>query len=296
MPYLDFSGSQGLIKNVGNLVSNVVNQFIVRPTGDPNKVGISGFVFDILDDEEVMMDSDITDHYVEDNYAVEDHIALRPIRFTLRGYIGELTDIFPNTFLSILTNIQSLSSIGSFLPAFTSQATQFYASIADKASQVGQIINQAKNLYDIFKFKSTNATKQQNAFQYFYVLRESRQLCDVETPFMLFKNMAIESVRALQKGDTKFITDFSITFKQIRTVSTVTYRNPESVGTLEENFNNLDNLNEINDFEFPSQAGRCAEMSSEVVYKGQTAGESFDSDGSAVNTGLLSRAIAEGII
>jgi len=132
--------------------------------------GQYGFVFDIADEEQMYLDSEITDHYVEANYAVQDHIARRPERFMIRGFVAEMSDIFPATMLSLLTNIQSLSSIGGFLPTFAAQATQVYSKIADVASKAGQVLNQAQNVYDIFFSKSTTATKQQNAFNYFYNL------------------------------------------------------------------------------------------------------------------------------
>lgn len=214
------------LDNVNNLIKNVVNQYIVRPTGGRDTTGINGFVFDVIDDEEVMLDSDITDHYIEDNSAIQDHIALRPLRFTIRGYVAEITDLFPNTFIGLLTKVQSLASIGLFLPAFTYQATVFYANIAALASRVGQVLNQAGNLNTIINRASTKATKQQEAYNKFQSLWGSRQLCSVETPYGIFENMAIESVRALQAGNTRFISDFTVTFKQIRTVTTMSFSNP----------------------------------------------------------------------
>jgi hypothetical protein len=47
-------------------------------------------VFDIATDWSVELNSDITDYYVEDNTAVQDHIALKPKMVTISGYQGEL--------------------------------------------------------------------------------------------------------------------------------------------------------------------------------------------------------------
>jgi hypothetical protein len=222
MDTINKSGSRNPITNAVNLVKTTVDKYIVRPMGGRGSTGINGFVFDIVDEESMYLDSEITDHYVENNYAIQDHIARRPERFVLRGFVGELTDIFPNTFLGVLTGIQSLASIGGFLPEFSAQATQEYAKIAAKAAKVGQVVNQARNIYDMFFSKSTTATKQQNAYKYFYDMWQARTLCSVETPFGLMENMAIESLRAIQHGDTRFVSDFSVTFKMIRTTNTVT--------------------------------------------------------------------------
>ena len=257
------------IKNVKNLVDNVVNQYIVRPTGGLDSSGINGFVFDILDNEEMILDSDITDHYVEANYAIEDHIARRAEHFTLRGYVGEVSNIFSKSFLNILTNIQSLSSIGGFLPEYATQATEVYSKVQDVASKVGSVLNQAQNVYDMFTNSSTTATKQQNAYNYFYNMWLSRTLCTVETPFGILTDMAIENLRALQKGDTKFISDFSITFKKIRITNTTSF------GPVLEN--TLAN----------TSSGRLADMLSSIKNNGSTTGITKDSNGNLVNVSQL---------
>lgn len=208
------------IQNVDNLIANVVNQYIVRPTGGNTTSGINGFVFDIIGDEQMIIDSDITDHFVEDNYAIQDHISLRPVRFSVHGYVAELVDIFPNGLLGILTKIQSLQSIGGYFPVFAAQATQVYASVANVVAKAGEVVNQAKNIYSLITGASTSSSKQQNAYQTFYQMWLSRQLCSVETPWGILNNMAIESMRPLQKENTNLVTDFEIIFKQINVVST----------------------------------------------------------------------------
>lgn len=211
-----------------NLIQNVVNQFIVRPLGSP-QVGVSGYVFDLVGSEEISLDADITDHYVEGNYAIQDHIALKAERFVLSGFVGELQDIFPHAFLSVLTNVQSLGTIFGLAPEFSAQATKVYGDIASVASKAGEVLNQAKNIRDIFTQKSTTATRQQDAFKYFYDIWESRQLCRVETPYGIFDNMAVESVRAKQDETTRLVSDFVVSFKKIRTTETKKFRAPKPI-------------------------------------------------------------------
>ncbi len=230
---LDFNyaaNSPNLIQNAQNLVSSVVNQFIVRPLGAPNIIGISGFIFDVLDDEEVIIDSDITDHYVESNYAIQDHIALKPVRFTLRGYVAELVDDLPNSLASIYNRVKGLQTLGGLAPQFNTQDSQFYSQVNDTVQKVTNVINQAKSAYQLFGDSSTTSNKQQKVYQYFFNMWKTRQLCKVETPFAVFDNMAIESIRAIQSGSTRFISDFTITFKQILTVNSIVLT--PSVGSL----------------------------------------------------------------
>jgi hypothetical protein len=201
-----------------NILSNVINQFIVKPT-DGAFIGSQGFVFDILGEEEAMFESDITDHYVEENYAVQDHIALRPPRFTLTGFVGELCDILPGSFLGLLTAAQSMSGISDYTLSFGAQATRVYNQIAGAVSQYTTIVNQATNAYNIITGNSTTASKQQNAYDKFVQLYMDRALCTVETPWATWPNMAIERISILQRDSNRMISEFSITFKQIRTVA-----------------------------------------------------------------------------
>ena len=211
------------MNSVADLLSNVVNQFIVRPTGSAGFIGTEGFVFDVIGDEEVSFDADITDHYVESNYSIQDHIALRPPRFTLSGFVGELGDIFSNSFLNILTTVQSMSAIGEYELPFASQATQVYGKIAGIASQVGTVLNQASNAYQVLTGASTSTSKQQRAYNYFVKLYTDRTLCQVQTPWAVWSSMAIESIRIVQKADNNMISEFSVSFKQIRIVKTEIY-------------------------------------------------------------------------
>jgi len=241
------------LQNVATLLEQTVNQFIVRPTGSPGLLGISGFLFDIIDDENVDLDSDITDHYVENNTAIQDHIALRPEQFTLKGFVAELTDIFPTVNLSILTAVQALQLIKSFSPDFTTQADQVYEQIEKAASQALQSVSLAENLFDLFNQKNTSATRQQRAYNFFYSMWASRQLCQVETPWNIFLNMAIDRIKIKQDAETKMISDIHITFKKIRQVKTITSNIP---------------IADLANF-----SGRAADMVAENVSNAQTQGQ-----------------------
>jgi hypothetical protein len=272
-------------QSIEDYVNNVVNQYIVKPSSGQN-TGIGGFVFNILDKESVLLTATITDHYVEDNYSAQDHIALAPEKFTLRGYVGEIADIIPSAALSVLTKIQSLAGISDFMNDFSVQATQAYTKIAEVYSKVSGVFSQAQNIYDIFTNNNTSNTKQQKAFAYFYSLWSSRILVDVETPYNVFKNMAIENIEATQNGDTKFISDFSVTFKQIRIATTKTVTSSkEAKGkySLTAAFNSSQNSL------ISSLTGkdRAAAMLASVSSGGSTAGSGFNFTGQAVSTDLL---------
>lgn len=70
-------------------LSTLERQAIVRPKNPPD--GVAGFVFNIPQEEEMNLRSEITDHFVEDNTAINDEIALKPEEFTLRGIVAEVS-------------------------------------------------------------------------------------------------------------------------------------------------------------------------------------------------------------
>ena len=250
---LDFSSSQPtLLQGIQNLASSVVSQAIVRPLGSPNLLGVSGFMFDILDDEEITCDADITDHVVEANFSIQDHIALRPVRFTLRAYAAEQTDNIQQAIENLFLNAVGLQSLNGLLPSYNPQDAQFYSGIATIAQQSINAVNSVSSIAQLFGLISTTATKQQSAFQYFFQMQQTRQLCQVETPFAVFDSMAIERIVALQSGSNRYIGDFTITFKQIKTVQSISISNPIASVT-SSNTGTIANIN-------PLSSGRAYDM------------------------------------
>ena len=60
---------------LSNVVSSITSKFIVTPSNYPP--GVNGFVFDVIDDEEITLDADITDSFIETGGNVQDHIVWR---------------------------------------------------------------------------------------------------------------------------------------------------------------------------------------------------------------------------
>lgn len=201
---------------------NIAAQAVVTFAGAPSRIGVSGFIFDIIGVEEMMLESEITDHYTEDNTSIQDQIALRPERFMLSGLVGEISNQPVSPFTSVLTQLQSFGAPSALIAAFSPQAAQVYDGLTNIANNGQNIINQAANIYTLFSDLSTTTNKQTNAFQYFYALWQGRQLCEIETPWGIFENMAIESVRAKQDDNTRQISDFAVTFKRMRFANTST--------------------------------------------------------------------------
>lgn len=215
-----------------------------QPQNPPNADGTDStaqqppsFLFNYEGEQTVVIESDITDHYIEDNTAIQDQIALRPVLITTHGFISELNNVTPTILQPLATVLNQLTPIGAYAPGLSVTAEEAY----NEAFQLYQIATNAINsavsawssvtggpsgetvisgMEDSF-FPITlqpNQNKQQTAFQLFYGYWINRTLFTIQTPWAIFQNMAIKSLRAIQGEDTITITDFECTFKQIRTV------------------------------------------------------------------------------
>lgn len=207
---------------LNSLVLNQSKLAIVRPNNPPP--GIAGFLFDVVNDDTMELESDITDYFVEDNTAVQDQIALRPETVTVTAEVAELVMAMPVT-TSPATSANSLPLVGGLQPQLApgAQAQQNRMQAINAANNAG--ITSTRSLYGYYSShlpQQPNQTKQSMIYGYFYQLWKGRQLFSVETPWGFFTNMAILSLTAHQGPTNRVVSDFSITFKKIRTARSLT--------------------------------------------------------------------------
>lgn len=211
--------------NIGTSLTNItdiVNKYVVAPIA---AFGVAGFVFNVVGESSANISADITDHYTEDNTAIQDQIAIRPKRITLKGYVGELVYNNPGTSPSVINTLaQKLTSLTSFLPVITASAVQAQQAIANPAgTNFPTVLGTASNIYGLIQnslgaFGPTQ--NQQNAYTYFKALLQSATLMGVQTPWEFMTNMAVESVVAIQPENSIWISDFAVTLKEIRIAKT----------------------------------------------------------------------------
>ncbi len=202
------------------------NSYVVTPI---NAFGLGGFVFDIEGETTASLGADATDHYVENNVAIQDHIAIKPKRFVLHSYVGELVYREDNQTDTILQNVvQKLTTLNSFLPVLAAGAEQVYAAIDNASisdislnSLKADNINQVANLWGLVKNMNPNASRQMQAYMYFKALMEQKILVSMQTPFEFLTNMMILDVVAVQGEKTKYMTDFVLTLKHLRFAQTI---------------------------------------------------------------------------
>lgn len=252
--------------------------------------GIAGFKFHIPEREQIRMQSDITDHYIDSNNPVQDHIAHKPVRITLTGLQGDYfysVNPIEDTLAQVVPTLKLISQYLPHLKDATLRIKNFNKNYWERLRTEGKFNNELSgderfgtawdvlNGQDLFnqmqqlvKIKSA----QTRAFLFFETLwgghfeyskkidnkspEYNRNMYNppaiftVETTYRRYDNMVIEDVTPIRDNNAD-ITEFSVTFKQIHiTASLVT---------------NLNNF-----------AGRTRQQMAEVTNKGVDKGSKAD--------------------
>lgn len=221
-----------------------------QPQSVSGAATLPSLIFHYEGEQTVSLTNDITDHYVEDNTAVQSNIAIRPIEITTQGFVGELLDFVPaNSTLgaaaaAVQTAAQKLTLLASYTPALSVTALTAYNNALFAYQTLSALANSAISTYQSIAgaggtsvINGTTLTpqpsqnNQQTYFQQFFLYSTNRTLFTVQTPWAIFQNMAIKSLRAVQDAETNQISDFEITFKQMRFATSSTAFST-SAGTL----------------------------------------------------------------
>lgn len=202
---------------------------------------LPAILFHYEGEQSVMIESDITDHYIENNTALQDMISRKPETVTTHGYIGELNDVLPigNTILQTLQS--KLLTISAYTPQLTITALNAYNQAFQAYQIAANAFNSAVSTWATLSNTGGesvvgntpfaplgNQNKQQTAFQQFYGYWANRTLFTVQTPWAVFQNMAIQSLRAVQDAETNVLTDFEVKFKRIRLAVTASVTNQQA--------------------------------------------------------------------
>lgn len=228
------SGATNKAGTIGNLILVTPNKNVgYQPQVTPPAPGISGpvaqkpptLLFHYEGEQSVVLAADITDHYIEDNTAIQDQIARKPIIVNTRGYIGELNDVVPDALSYLKLAASKLTVISAYAPNLSLTAIRVY----NNAAQLYQVAQNAAaaavsawssipGATSLTDFAAQN--KQQKMFTQFKGYFNLNTLFTVQTPWGAFDNMAIVTLRAIQGEDTNMISDFEVSFKQLKFAST----------------------------------------------------------------------------
>lgn len=199
-----------------------------------------GVYFDIIQEHSVAIQNQITDNYIENNTAIQDHIAKSPLVISLRGLSGELVYTPPTKALDFLYNTANtflqnkytderiatdkLTAIPALLPPVDNVTQMAKNAVQYVEASVNRYVKIVKN----FTSSLDRETRLQEIYNRFIRLRESDTLLRVETPYQTFDNMVIQSL-TLRQGDLNYVTDIELTLKQINYATTYTTKPNESV-------------------------------------------------------------------
>lgn len=184
--------------------------------------GIAGFLFDIEDNATLTDDSDITDYFTEDNSFINDHIVDKPKMITLTGFIGELVFRVPQGVTGALNLINNrLETVEAYAGEFTPGAVQTAQKAVQQAqsavSQINQQLDKAQNIISALSGEEPQPTAQEKAYNELSALKKSRELISVQSPWGYFDNMIIKTLGFTQSGESRDISDISVTLKEFRT-------------------------------------------------------------------------------
>lgn len=205
------------------LVTPGVNQGIRPQFPQGTSQFIQAFLFDIEGENSITLESDITDHYAEDNEALNDQISNKPILVNTHGYVGELTDILPVPLQPLKQIADKLTIIDALTPALSVTALEALNVAAAAYATAQMIASSAVSAWGTIAGSGSSPVqnKQQLAYQMFLGYRAKKTLFTVQTPWAIHQNMAIKSLRAIQEEETSMISQFEVTFKQMRFARTI---------------------------------------------------------------------------
>ena len=198
----------------------------------------AGLYFNVIQEHSVSIQNQITDNYIENNTAVQDHIAQSPLVVSLRGLSGEVVYAPPqkalnwmyskaNGFIQDALNIDpmanqriltdKLTAIPALLPPVDNVTQMAKNAVQYVEASVNRYLKIIKNFTD----EGTKQTRLQQIYSDLLELRANNVLLFVETPYTDFSDMAIQSI-TLRQGNENYITDIELTLKQINFAQTQT--------------------------------------------------------------------------
>lgn len=208
------------ITKTADIGANLVGKYVVSPIAN---LGLAGLSFDIFEEQSIELSADVTDHYTEQNFAVQDNIANKPLVCTLRGFVAEQVAERAEPKGEFVELAKRLTTIVSYVPVVTQQARQVNNLLTgqkeDKKKLLDDSIGTGVDLFKAFKELNPPKTKQAKAYNFLKALYDAKQLVGVDTPFGFLKNMAIQNI-VIRQGTNSFQSDLSVTLKQIRFATT----------------------------------------------------------------------------
>lgn len=198
--------------------------------------GIAGFKFHVPQTEQVRFENEITDHYVESNYAIQDHIARKPITITLTGLVGDYFYSVNKIEDMLALVIPTITLVKEFIPEITkfTQRKKTYDSKdwkvkQEKSGDGSYIVSGGTETFKGYEFNSMDLftlfqslykmkSAQTRAFLFFEAMWKSGARFSVETTWKRYDNMVVQSVTP-KRDNNADITEFTVVCKQLEFAS-----------------------------------------------------------------------------
>lgn len=185
--------------------------------------------FGICTQNNLSLKSDITNHYTEENYWINDHWAINPPQYTLSGLIGELIYTVPEGWAQKIeslygpTGLGLLSVLSPTLGSYTSGVLNITRKVQSVVNKYINIAKQSANKIKDFVLKKAGITvvkktNQRRVLDELENLMNNRVLVNVVTPYGTYNRLAIVAINIRQNENTRFISDVEITFQKWRSV------------------------------------------------------------------------------
>ncbi len=185
--------------------------------------------FGICTQNNLSLKSDITNHYTEENYWINDHWAINPPQYTLSGLIGELIYTVPEGWAQKIeslygpTGLSLLSVLSPTLGSYTSGVLNITRKVQSVVDKYINIAKQSANKIKDFALKKdgitvVKKTNQRRVLDELENLMNNRVLVNVVTPYGTYNRLAIVAINIRQNENTRFISDVEITFQKWRSV------------------------------------------------------------------------------
>lgn len=198
---------------------------------------IGGWEFDYISDERVDVNSEITDHFTEENIYVQDHVAMKPIKLTMHGFVGDLAVTRKGLIATLSRLTGQVSSALAVVQPYVGKYSKGTASTMGKAvTETQSALNKIGKVMDMVSTISKLApgifpTKCEKAYKELKGKRDAGFVFTVVTPFELFTDMLIETLSLTSPDNTRGWTDITVTMKQIRFTRTLEFGKNNARGT-----------------------------------------------------------------
>ena len=193
--------------------------------------GIAGFKFHVPQTEQVRFENEITDNFVESNYAIQDHIARKPVMITLSGLVGDYFYSVNQIEDALALIVPTIKLVQAFIPDITARVKKQKIDFSNEQKQklIKQddgsykvLVNGKQNEYEFntmdlfYLFQSLYKMKsaQTRAFLFFEAMWKSGARFSVETTWKRYDNMVVQSVTP-KRDNNADITEFTVTCKQM---------------------------------------------------------------------------------